>query len=49
MSASNDVAPKGKAASIRSFDSGYGSNTLEDDEPLQVHNRTVQGISSDNN
>jgi hypothetical protein len=45
----NDVAPKGKAASIRSFDSGYGSNTLEDDEPLLVHNRKVQGISCDNN
>jgi hypothetical protein len=28
--------PKSKAASIWSFDSGYGSNTLEDDEGFQV-------------
>ncbi|KAH4187604.1 hypothetical protein HBI24_166680 [Parastagonospora nodorum] len=35
MLSPNDVSPKGKAPSIWSFDSGYGSNTLEDDE--QVH------------
>jgi hypothetical protein len=29
-------APKSKAASIWSFDSGYGSGTLEDDEGFQV-------------
>jgi hypothetical protein len=36
MLSPNDISPKGKAASIRSFDSGYGSNTLEDEEPLRV-------------
>jgi hypothetical protein len=33
MLSPNDILLKGKAASIRSFDSGYASNTLEDDEP----------------
>jgi hypothetical protein len=36
MLSPNDILPKGKAASIRSFDSGYASNTLEDEEPLAV-------------
>jgi hypothetical protein len=36
MLSPNDISPKGKAASIWSFDSGYGSNTIEDDEPLDV-------------
>jgi hypothetical protein len=36
MLSPNDILPKGKAASIRSFDSGYASNTLEDDEHLPV-------------
>jgi hypothetical protein len=36
MLSPNDISAKGKAASIRSFDSGYGSNTLEDDEPPHV-------------
>lgn len=33
-----DTTPVGKAASVWSFDSGYGSNTLEEDESLQVYN-----------
>jgi hypothetical protein len=36
MLSPNDISPKGKAASIWSFDSGYGSNTIEDEEPLDV-------------
>jgi hypothetical protein len=36
MSSPMDFSPKGKAASIRSFDSGYASGTLEDDEPSKV-------------
>ncbi|KAF1945746.1 hypothetical protein EJ02DRAFT_431262 [Clathrospora elynae] len=32
----NDITPKRKAPSIWSFDSGYGSNTLEDDNSFQV-------------
>ncbi|KAF2030669.1 hypothetical protein EK21DRAFT_111759 [Setomelanomma holmii] len=32
MLSPKDIAPKTKAASIWSFDSGYGSHTLEDDE-----------------
>ncbi|CAO2653227.1 Nn.00g026380.m01.CDS01 [Neocucurbitaria sp. VM-36] len=36
MLSPNDIAPKSKAASIWSFDSGYGSNTLEDDETVQA-------------
>ncbi|KAH7382243.1 hypothetical protein BKA66DRAFT_116260 [Pyrenochaeta sp. MPI-SDFR-AT-0127] len=36
MLSPNDIAPKSKAASIWSFDSGYGSNTLEDDESFQA-------------
>lgn len=38
MLSPNDIAPKSKAASIWSFDSGYGSNTLEDDEGFQASN-----------
>ncbi|KAJ4361950.1 hypothetical protein N0V83_010891 [Neocucurbitaria cava] len=37
MLSPNDIAPKSKAASIWSFDSGYGSNTFEDDEAFQVN------------
>jgi hypothetical protein len=36
MLSPNVAPPKGKAASIWSVDSGYGSNTLEDDEALHV-------------
>jgi hypothetical protein len=36
MLSPNDASPKGKAASIWSVDSGYGSNTLEDEEALHV-------------
>lgn len=36
MLSPNDFAPRGKAPSIWSVDSGYASNTLEDDEPHQV-------------
>ncbi|KAF1919086.1 hypothetical protein BDU57DRAFT_536106 [Ampelomyces quisqualis] len=32
MLSPNDISPKGKAPSIWSIDSGYGSNTREDDE-----------------
>jgi hypothetical protein len=44
MSAPNNTVPTGKAASIWSFDSGYGSNTLEDDESVQVRNCAVEEI-----
>jgi hypothetical protein len=36
MLSPNGVSPKGKAASIWSLDSGYGSNTFEDDDALHV-------------
>jgi hypothetical protein len=36
MLSPNLVSPKGKAASIWSIDSGYGSNTLEDEDALHV-------------
>jgi hypothetical protein len=36
MLSPNDVSLKGKAPSIWSFDSGYGSNTLEDEEQVYV-------------
>lgn len=44
MLSPNDIAPKSKAASIWSFDSGYGSTTLEDDEALQVPFSTSLGL-----
>ncbi|KAF2825034.1 hypothetical protein CC86DRAFT_326462 [Ophiobolus disseminans] len=43
MLSSNDIAPKGRAASICSLDSGYGSNTLEEDDPSHL---TSQSSSS---
>ncbi|KAL6709297.1 hypothetical protein ACN47E_001704 [Coniothyrium glycines] len=36
MLISNDIAPKLRAPSIRSFDSGYVSNTLDDDDTFQT-------------
>ncbi|KAF1842988.1 uncharacterized protein K460DRAFT_367905 [Cucurbitaria berberidis CBS 394.84] len=45
MLSPNDIAPKSKAASIWSFDSGYGSTTLEDDEAFQVPPSTGRGSS----
>jgi hypothetical protein len=46
MLSPNDFLPRGKAPSIWSVDSGYGSNTLEDDEPLQVRIHTRVGVES---
>ncbi|KAH7070573.1 hypothetical protein BKA63DRAFT_80157 [Paraphoma chrysanthemicola] len=46
MLSPNDIAPKSKAASIWSFDSGYGSNTLEDDEPYQPTSSPTQTLSN---
>ena len=44
MLSPNGIAPKSKAASIWSFDSGYGSNTFEDDEAFQVPALTDSGV-----
>lgn len=43
MLSPTDIAPKCRAPSIWSFDSGYGSNTLEDDDIPQVcaHNSAL--------
>ena len=43
MLSPNDIAPRSKAASIWSIDSGYGSNTLDEDEIIRSMDSTTIG------